>query len=160
MLLTPDYLFSGAAAVTPEFLREHGIRGAGTGCGQLLTAHNSQTLPAPVAAWLEQMKAAGIKLMIVSNNTRKGSRPLRLRWGCPFVSLACKPLPWGIRKAVRRLGVSRREFCPGGGSAVYRPAGRLHWPGFRCWWCGPWRRRSNGYQGAPPPGKALYPPLL
>ena len=70
-----------------------------------------QGLPAPVAAWLEQMKAAGIKLMIVSNNTRKRVSPFAASLGLPFVSLACKPLPWGIRKAARQLGVSRREFA-------------------------------------------------
>ena len=66
---------------------------------------------AAAAAWLEQMKAAGIKLMIVSNNTRKRVSPFAASLGLPFVSLACKPLPWGIRKAARQLGVSRREFA-------------------------------------------------
>ena len=111
MLLTPEYLFSGAGAVTPEFLRQHGIRALALDVDNTLTAHNSQALPAAVAAWLDQMKAAGVALMIVSNNTRKRVAPFAASLGLPFVSMACKPLPWGICKAARQLGVSRREFA-------------------------------------------------
>lgn len=110
-MLTPEYLFKDITHITPEFLRQQGIRALLLDVDNTLTAHNSQTLPAPVAAWLEQMKAAGIKLMIVSNNTRKRVSPFAASLGLPFVSLACKPLPWGIRKAARQLGVSRREFA-------------------------------------------------
>ena len=111
MLLTPEYLFSGAPAITPEFLAARGIRALALDVDNTLTAHDSQTLPPAVADWLARMRAAGVALMIVSNNTRARVAPFAASLGLPFTSMACKPLPWGVWRAARRLGVPRRQMA-------------------------------------------------
>ena len=56
-------------------------------------------------------RAAGVKLMIVSNNTKKRVSPFAARLGLPFVSMACKPLTFGLAAARRRFGVKRRQMA-------------------------------------------------
>ena len=69
MLITPEYVFKDVTHITPEFLAEKGIRGLVLDIDNTLTADRSQELPDEVAQWLETMKAAGIRMTIVSNGS-------------------------------------------------------------------------------------------
>lgn len=111
MFITPEYLFSGAAAITPEFLKEKGITALVLDVDNTLTGDGSQQLDPGVSAWLEAMRAAGVSLTIVSNNTGRRVRPFARRIGLAWVPLACKPLPVGLMVARRRLGVPRRQMA-------------------------------------------------
>ena len=79
--------------------------------GHPLTADNSQVLEHTVQAWLDEMRAAGIRLTIVSNNTAKRVRPFAERIGLDWVPLACKPFTIGLRVARRRLGCKKSEMA-------------------------------------------------
>ena len=111
MLITPEYLFSSVSAITPAFLKEKGVDALVLDVDDTLTAHGSQQLDDSVQAWLDTMRAAGISLTIVSNNTAKRVRPFAGRVGLAFVPLACKPLPVGLFVASRRLGVPRSAMA-------------------------------------------------
>ena len=111
MFITPEYLFSGAAAITPEFLKGKGITALVLDVDNTLTGDGSQQLDDSVQAWLDTMRAAGISLTIVSNNTAKRVCPFAGRVGLAFVPLACKPLPVGLFVARRRLGVPRSAMA-------------------------------------------------
>lgn len=111
MLITPEYLFSSVSSITPAFLKEKGIAALVLDVDDTLTAHGSQQLDEEVERWLETMRAAGVKLMIVSNNTKNRVSPFAARLGLPFVSMACKPLTFGLAAARRRFGVKRRQMA-------------------------------------------------
>ena len=111
MILTPEYLFESVAHITPEFLRRQGVRALVLDVDDTLTMHGSQHLPGEVAAWLDTMKAAGVQLMIVSNNTAARVEPFARRLGLAFAAFCCKPLPMGLAAARRRFGVSRAEMA-------------------------------------------------
>ncbi|MDY5008055.1 YqeG family HAD IIIA-type phosphatase [Candidatus Allofournierella merdipullorum] len=111
MLITPEYLFSSVSSITTAFLKEKGIAALVLDVDDTLTAHGSQQLDEEVERWLETMRAAGVKLMIVSNNTKKRVSPFAARLGLPFVSMACKPLTFGLAAARRRFGVKRRQMA-------------------------------------------------
>ncbi len=111
MLLTPQYLFRSVGAITPQFLARQGIRALALDVDNTLAVHDSPDLPPAVAAWLEQMRAAGIALCIVSNNTKARVAPFAAGLGLPFVSMAAKPLPFGLMLARRRCGVPKRAFA-------------------------------------------------
>ena len=70
-----------------------------------LTRHHSQELPDDVEAWLDDMKAAGIALMLVSNSKEPRVNPFAVRIGLPYVHTACKPVPFGFYRASKALGV-------------------------------------------------------
>lgn len=111
MLLTPDYIFRSIECISPEFLREKGITALVLDVDNTLTGDFSQTLDPSVQDWLDTMRAAGISLTIVSNNTDKRVRPFAEKVGLAYVPLAAKPLPPGLMEARRRLGVSRRQMA-------------------------------------------------
>lgn len=110
MMLTPHWVFDDFSAVTPDFLRAHGIR--------LLLADLDYTL-APksvldpdetVRAWLNELREAGISVAILSNNRD----PRRVRRYCAdlgidFVGHAEKPLRGGYRRAMERFSAAPEE---------------------------------------------------
>ena len=67
-LFTPTIVFERITCITPEFLGARGLRALILDVDNTLTAHGSQELPPDVAAWLDTMRAAGVKLTIASNN--------------------------------------------------------------------------------------------
>ena len=111
MILTPEYIFKKIECIHPDFLAAHGIRALVLDVDNTLTGDNSQVLEPSVQAWLDEMRAAGISLTIVSNNTAKRVRPFAERVGLAWVPLACKPLPVGLAVARRRLGVRKNQMA-------------------------------------------------
>ena len=94
MILTPEYIFKKIECIHPDFLAAHGIRALVLDVDNTLTGDNSQVLEPSVQAWLDEMRAAGISLTIVSNNT-----PKRV------------PFTIGLRVARRRLGCKKSEMA-------------------------------------------------
>ena len=115
MILTPEYIFKTIECIHPDFLAAHGIKALVLDVDNTLTADNSQVLEHTVQAWLDEMRAAGIRLTIVSNNMAKRVRPFAERIGLDWV-----PLP-GLQK--ERNGHGRRpDLCgPDGRRAVRLP---------------------------------------
>ena len=101
MILTPEYIFKTIECIRPDFLAAHSIKALVLDVDNTLTADNSQVLEPTVQAWLDEMRAAGIRLTIVSNNTAKRVRPFAERIGLDWVPLACKPFTIGLRVADR-----------------------------------------------------------
>lgn len=127
MLFTPEYLFQDVTTITPQFLQQKGIQALVLDVDNTLTAHGSQQLSDPVRRWLDEMKAQGIGLMIASNNTRKRVEPFADKIGLDFVSMSCKPLTFGLARARRRFGVSRKQMAIVGDQLFTdRLAGSLH----------------------------------
>ena len=143
MLLTPEYIFRAIEAITPEFLRQHGITALVLDVDNTLTGDGSQQLDATVQQWLDTMRAAGVRLTIVSNNTAARVRPFADRVGLAWVPLACKPLPVGLAVAAAALAFAK-----------------IRWP----WWATSstptgWRRPStasgpDGHSPRPRPRRA------
>ena len=86
-LFQPTALFRGAEYITPEYLREHGIRALILDVDNTLTGHGSQQLPPAIAAWLQTMKESGVKLRVASNNMPGRVRPFAQKIGLPYSAL-------------------------------------------------------------------------
>ena len=110
-IFCPDYIFKSVDRITPEFLRERGIRALVLDVDNTLTAHDSQELAPGVADWLDRMRKAGIEMRISSNNTASRVRPFAQKVGLPFVSFSLKPSPRGLRIAKKAFGVEKREMA-------------------------------------------------
>ena len=108
--LIPDLLLPGYGDLTPKMLAERGIR--------LLLCDLDYTLapryvPRPddrLRAWLAEMKGAGVRVMILSNN-RSPARVERFcrDLGIDYVGHAGKPSPRGYRQAMEKAGVTARQ---------------------------------------------------
>lgn len=104
--------------VTAEDMRALGARGVLLDIDNTLTTHDAPELSADVSAWLERMQAAGLRLMVVSNNSEARVAPFAEKLGLPFYAKAGKPLPRGYRAAAERLGVPKGE-CAAIGDQIF-----------------------------------------
>lgn len=110
-LFKPQFRFRTAAGITPQFLQQQGITALVLDVDNTLTAHGSQQLSEPIQNWLTQMQDAGIRMYIVSNNTKKRVQPFAQRLGLPFTSLSCKPAPFGFMRVRKALGVPKKQMA-------------------------------------------------
>ena len=62
-----------------------------------------------VLEWTKRMTAAGVRLVVVSNNYKKRVAPFAAQFSLPYVSFACKPSPFGYLRAKRLSGARVRE---------------------------------------------------
>ena len=67
-LLTPRYVFDAATDITPAFLLEHGIRGCLIDLDGTLVSRHQPTGNDHLVQWLDSLRAAGIRPMLLSNN--------------------------------------------------------------------------------------------
>ncbi len=106
-----DSIFASVIAITPEHLREAGLRGLVLDVDNTLTAHGSQQLAPGVAKWLADMKAAGVRMMLASNNYKKRVEPFAEKIGLEYASFVCKPSPVCLMKAAKKWSLSKREIA-------------------------------------------------
>jgi HAD superfamily phosphatase (TIGR01668 family) len=74
-----------------------------------LKDYRAEELVPGVTEWLQRLRAAGIGLCLVSNGRAARIRRLADTLQLPVVCQACKPLPFGCRAGVRRLGTDRHR---------------------------------------------------
>ena len=106
-MFKPTYVFDKVGEITPEFLHKKQIKGLLLDLDNTLTTHNNPVPPQSSLDWLDKMRAAGIKLMIVSNNHAPRVTPFAEQLGLDFVSEGKKPLTFRYTRAIKRLGLEK-----------------------------------------------------
>lgn len=102
-LITPHYRVYSVQELTPERLQLWGLSALLLDVDCTLTRYRRGDPTAEVLAWIAQVRTAGIRLCLVSNGMGHRIHQFAERLGLPCVANAMKPLPWGIRSAVRKL---------------------------------------------------------
>lgn len=108
-LFHPTLLKNRITDLTLTELEVLGVKALLLDVDNTLTKHHSQELPEDVAAWLDGMKAANVRLMLVSNSREPRVAPFAARIGLDFVHTSCKPAPFGFWRAAKALGIPKRE---------------------------------------------------
>ena len=111
MLLTPEYLFRDVTHITPEFLKEKGIRALVLDVDNTLTLHDDPSLPEGIRAWLDKLEDEGVLLMIASNNGPQRVSRFAGAVGLDYVADAHKPLSKGLKEAQGRWKVEKEEMA-------------------------------------------------
>jgi uncharacterized protein len=108
-LFTPHIRVDGVRELTPERLHAWGLRALLLDVDCTLTRYRHSDVAPDVAAWIQDLRAAGVALCLVSNGM--GGRIARFaeRLGLPCIAKAMKPLPWGVRAAIGKLRSSPAE---------------------------------------------------
>ncbi len=104
-----DFAFRRTVDISPAFLKKHGIKGLILDVDNTLTTHDNPVPAEGIREWLDAMRAAGIKLMIVSNNHPERVRPFADPLGLDFVSDSGKPLRRGYKAAMKKMGLKASE---------------------------------------------------
>jgi uncharacterized protein len=102
-LITPHYRVHRVEELTPERLEMWGLRTLLLDVDCTLTRYRRADVSPEVAAWIEQLRAAGVGLCLVSHGMGRRIRGFAVRLGVPCVWKAMKPLPWGVWAAMRKL---------------------------------------------------------
>lgn len=110
-LFTPNYHFSRVSEITPAFLQSIGIRGLLLDVDNTLSLHGAPDPETYAVRWLQEMNAAGIPAVIVSNNRESRVAPFADKLELPYVCRGAKPLPGGFRRAQRKLSMQRGELA-------------------------------------------------
>lgn len=106
----PTWMVDAIYQITPEQLKQQGIKAVLTDLDNTLIAWDNPDGTKELLDWLKVMDAAGIPVVVVSNN--KASRVARAvqQFRLDFVSRAMKPFSAGIKSAQRKLGLSSDEI--------------------------------------------------
>lgn len=108
-LFNPDYIFAKTTNITPQFLKEHGIKNLLLDVDNTLTTHDNPQPTEGIEEWIKLMQENGIGMVIISNNNKERVEPFAARLGLPFSSMSCKPLPIGYIKGLKLLGGTRKN---------------------------------------------------
>lgn len=109
MFFKPTYVFDKVVDITPEFLKKKHIKGIFLDLDNTLTTHNNPTVPQSSIEWVEKLEAAGVKLIIVSNNSAERVTPFANTLGLSFIPCGKKPLTFGYTKALSALEIKKRD---------------------------------------------------
>ena len=106
--LIPSRLFQSYQEVTPELLVEAGVTLLLSDLDFTLAPKSVRRPDPALRDWIEGMKAAGLQVMIVSNN-RSGARVTEfcVDLGIPYQGHAGKPSTRGLEAAMARAGADR-----------------------------------------------------
>ena len=110
-IFKPTYVFDKIVDITPGFMKRKRIKGVILDLDNTLTTHNNPIVPQSSLEWINGMKAAGIKLMIVSNNKAPRVTPFAEQLGIDFVSEGKKPLTFGYNKAIKKMGLEKANVA-------------------------------------------------
>jgi uncharacterized protein len=104
-LFTPHYRVSRVEELTSERLQQWGISALLLDVDCTLTRYRHAEVSPEVAAWMADLRNAGIKMCLVSNGMGGRIRRFAEQLELPCVAKAMKPLPGGVRSALKQLRV-------------------------------------------------------
>ena len=107
--VTPTFRFEKYTEVTPDFLKENGIKGILTDLDSTLTEHDCPDVDGELYAWIEGMRVAGIPICIVSNNKTSRTAPFARKIGVGYFCNAWKPHRPALRLALRVIGCTHDD---------------------------------------------------
>ena len=102
-LIRPHLQVATLQELSLDRLRDLGLRALLLDVDGTLKRYRADEVTPEVAAWLEELRSGGIGLCLVSNGRGKRIRRFAEKIDLPFVALALKPFPFGIRSAVRKM---------------------------------------------------------
>ncbi len=110
-MFKPNKMLHRVTDVTPEMLKQYGVKALALDIDNTLSTHHGSELAEGLREWIAEMQAAGVPLLLFSNSKKQRVAPFAEKIGLDFISLGLKPLPFGYFRAAKRLGVKHREMA-------------------------------------------------
>ncbi|WP_026693923.1 YqeG family HAD IIIA-type phosphatase [Peribacillus kribbensis] len=95
--------------ITPEKLKEQGIKGIITDLDNTLVEWDRPSATPELIKWFDNMREHGILITIVSNNKEQRVHSFADPLKIPFIFQARKPMGKAFRRAVSQMGIKREE---------------------------------------------------
>lgn len=103
-LTLPDYIFNNFSEITPDFLRDLGIKALLVDIDNTLAPYEEPTPNERVISWLDAMKSNGISVALISNNGAERVDAFNRELGLVAFAKCGKPFPKNLRAAMKLLG--------------------------------------------------------
>ncbi len=105
-MLKPERLVATLAEIRPTDLAAAGVRGLIVDLDNTLVGYGRPAIEPQAAAWVREVREAGLGMVLLSNNTTGRVRLVAGQLGLQGIDCALKPLPHGFRRALGLLGLS------------------------------------------------------
>lgn len=110
-MFKPKWWLKNVLEIDESFIKENHLRGFILDLDNTLSMHGSPAAEIGVTDWLAEMKRLGMRLLVVSNNTKKRVEPLARELGLDYICFACKPLTIGISRALRKMKLPKNSVA-------------------------------------------------
>ena len=104
-VFNPTYHAQKVTEITSEFLIKNNFRGIILDIDDTLVPHRYPNPGQNIFEWIDELKKFGIKIILVSNNFKDRVNKFAEQLNLPYISMGLKPLPFGIKKAAKKLGI-------------------------------------------------------
>lgn len=101
----PTWMVENIYQISPEKLKKHRIKAVFADLDNTLIAWNNPHGTPELLAWIDVIKASGIQVVIVSNNSAERIKIVADHLGLAYVPRALKPTKSGYRRAAKKIGV-------------------------------------------------------
>jgi HAD superfamily phosphatase (TIGR01668 family) len=105
----PSQYAKSVFEITPEQLKEKGVKGIITDLDNTLVEWDRPSATPELVQWFEDMRNAGIKVVIVSNNNENRVKSFAEPLGIPFIFEARKPLTRAFQQALYEMKLQKDE---------------------------------------------------
>ncbi len=106
----PTYNARKVTEITGEFLIKNNFHGIILDIDDTLVPHGYPTPDQYILEWMDKLKKFGIKIILVSNNFKNRVAKFAEQLNLTYISMGLKPLPFGIKKAVKKLEIPSNEI--------------------------------------------------
>lgn len=106
----PTWMLEAIYQITPEMLAEQGIKAVLTDLDNTLIAWNNPDGTAELLTWIDSMKAAGIPVVVVSNNKAERIDRAVKHLGLEYVARAMKPTQKGFKEVEARFNLPKESL--------------------------------------------------
>ena len=105
-MLEPDLHVARVADIDPAWLQERGVRGILIDSDDTLVPGDDGPISPEALAWMDELRAAGVRFAILSNGTPGRIAALGERLGVPAFAMAGKPFGFAFRRALEAIGTT------------------------------------------------------
>lgn len=102
-LFKPTFRAKKVTDITEKFLIKNNFCGIILDIDDTLTPHECPTAKPEIITWINGLKEVNIKIILVSNNFKERVRKFAEQLDVPYISTGLKPLPFGMKKAIKKL---------------------------------------------------------
>ena len=108
-LITPCSYLNGICEIDIEALERQGIEALLFDVDNTITTWNCPNIDENVVAWFDALKRSSIKGCIISNNSPERLQGVADELGLSYEANAKKPLPFGYKRAMRKLQCDKKH---------------------------------------------------
>ncbi len=109
-IFKPNYFYDKIWDISVDFLTCNNIKCVLLDVDNTLTTHDNPAVHEKALIWLDEIKAADISAVIISNNIEPRVAPFADSIGVRYVCHAQKPLSRGVNEAASLTGISKNEM--------------------------------------------------